>query len=209
LDADGVSSALGIGGISWIEKPALRSPIEFFLTTIARPPATSGWPLTAVLTGQALAGIPRLIGSGCVWREDVPFAAVALVSPFVAFVLSYLLGASIWVPRQLIISAFAFIIIIAILADALSALARQRVAAAIIVWAFVGSAYGFTRNRVPHYADIFADIQRNETRAVMLGEENWILWYLLFYGPAAHASVFNPRTAILVFLAPSNIKFVG
>jgi uncharacterized membrane protein len=189
--------------ISWIEKPVLRSLPDFYVATIGWPPVISGWPLLVALAGLAAAGTLRLLRAGGISRDVAIFAAIAFIPPFAAFVLSYLLGVSIWAPRQLITSAFAFIVLVALLIDALSVLPQRVAAAALVLWSLAGAPDGFTRNRVPHYGDIFAETQRDDPHAPILGEEAWTLRSLSYYAPRAHVAVFDLRTANLSLPAPA------
>jgi hypothetical protein len=81
--------------------------------------------------------------------------------------------------------------------------AKRMAAAFFAVWSLAGAADGFTRNRVPHYGNIFAYMQQNDPHAPILGEENWTLLSLNFYAPREHFLVLDLRSNNLTFSAPA------
>ena len=190
---------LDMSQIAWIHKPELRSLPDFFIGTVGWPPHTPGWLLLAALTALFVLGFALCLRSGRLSLDVAVFASVALMPPCIAFVLSDMVDFSIWAPRQLITSAFAFIVLIAIFVDSLPLAARRFAAAALVIWAAAGAVDGFTTNRVAPYKDIFERIRRDSSNPIILAEESWTLLPLRFYGRELNIQIFDLRSSKLTF----------
>jgi hypothetical protein len=181
--------------LGWIERPAARSLPDFYVGVVGWPPGVSGWILLACVAAVLVAAGIRWWRSPRLPPGTGVLLVIALVPPLIAVGLSYLLDISVWAPRQLITSAFAFIAFLAVLVDSLPAYARAIAVGGLVVWAAAGMVDGFPSQGKPPWREIMARIEREDARAMVLGQEFWTVYPLQHYARGALVRQFDAESA--------------
>jgi uncharacterized membrane protein len=181
------STGESLAEIEWIEKPYLRSMPDFYLATLGWPQAIPGWILLPLVAALFVAGIVRMIAEQR--REQLRYfvivGIIAFVPPVIAFLLSFVLKFSIWAPRQLMISAFGYVALLAMLADALPKTFRITACVLMVAWALAGTSDGLASRGKPPWRTIVATIEQAHPEATITGQEWWTTYPIAYYTKTA------------------------
>ena len=177
------STGESLAEIEWIEKPYLRSMPDFYLGSLGWPQSIPGWILLPLVAALCVAGVARLIAEKR--REQLRYvlivAIIAVVPPLIAFLLSFVLKFSIWAPRQLMISAFGYVALLAMLADALPKAFRVTACVLLVAWALAGMSDGLPSHGKPPWRAIVQTIEQAHPNATITGQEWWTTYSLAYY----------------------------
>ena len=180
--------------IAWIEQPGVRSLPDFFIGVLGWPSWIHGLILMSFLLALGIGGVVMVFAHRQHQRTQEFFilAAIAFIPPILAFALSYVLGFSIWAPRQLIVSGLAFIGLLALSANALPKVPRVIASILLVMWSLAGMPDGMPSHGKPPWREIAQQIEKGQTDAMVFAQEPWAALPVSYYAPTANIKQLRP-----------------
>jgi hypothetical protein len=165
--------------ITWMGPPTVSNLAWFYLDLFGEQWRVR-W-LCLLLAVPFVAYVWRAFKSRSIPPEQGLLAAVAIGVPITVFVASVLGPKPVFAERQLIGSAAAFVVVLAV---AVTSLPRRLAVAAelgLIVWTVASLPHAFPHNTKPPWQDIAASLDRDFASRSIVAAEPWVSLPLQFY----------------------------
>lgn len=170
--------------VNWISAPGPRTLAGFYLSVFGSVPGMRRlqYSLLAVLFAiLAAAYVSRMARQRYIPAAHILMFGIAVGVPVAVYVLSVWGPKPVFLPRQLVSSAVAFVVIVALCVAALPSKAAAIYILVLLPWVAAAVPNAFPHNSKPPWRELAAEIDGKYGSVVVAAQEEWVRRPLTYY----------------------------